>query len=105
MASAEYIEAQFIAAGYAPVRQEFSYPKAVVDVAAFTETAPRPTDYAYGADFYPMDYTGKGDVTARSHPGRHQPGRRPGLGTSGCEADDFTGFTSREYRPDPARLL
>jgi len=91
VASAEYVEAQLIAAGYEPVRQEFSYTKVVVDVAAMAETAPTPTDYTYFDDFYPMDYTGEGDVTAAVTAVDINLGGDL-LGTSGCEASDFTGF-------------
>lgn len=89
--SAEYVEAQLIAAGYTPTRQYFSYPKIIVDVAVMAETAPTPTDYTYFDEFYPMDYTAEADVTAPvTAVDVALEGER--LSTSGCEAADFAGF-------------
>ncbi len=89
--SAEYIESQLQAAGYTTTRQEFSYSKVVVDVAALDVTAPTPASYTYFDEFYPMDFTGQGDVTAPvTAVDVNITGDR--ASTSGCEAEDFAGF-------------
>ena len=91
VASAEYIEDQLQAAGYTTTRQEFSYTKVVVDTAALEVTAPAPEVYAFFDDYYPMDYTGEGDVTADvTAVDVNLVGDR--LGTSGCDAADFAAF-------------
>ncbi len=89
--SAEYVESQLQAAGYTTTRQEFSYNKVVVDVAALDVTAPTPASYTYFDEFYPMDFTGQGDVTAPvTAVDVNITGDR--ASTSGCEAEDFAGF-------------
>jgi Zn-dependent M28 family amino/carboxypeptidase len=91
VASAEYIEAQLDAAGYETTRQPFSYTRVVVDTAALDVVAPTPESYAYFDEFYPMDYTGQGDVTASvTAVDVNLDGDR--ASTSGCEAADFAGF-------------
>jgi len=91
--SAEYIEAKLQHAGYTTTRQEFSYDKTNLDRAEFSQLAPDPVDYALTDQFYPMDFSGEGDVSAPATAvdvnvtGDH-------ASTSGCEAEDFTGFTA-----------
>ncbi len=90
-ASAEYIEAQLQGAGYTTTRQEFTYTKVVVDEAALDVISPDPESYAFFNDFYPMDYTGQGDVTDDvTAVDVNLAGDR--ASTSGCEAADFVGF-------------
>jgi Zn-dependent M28 family amino/carboxypeptidase len=91
VASAEYIEAKLHKAGYTTTRQEFSYDKTNLDEANFSQVAPVATDYVLLDQFYPMDYSGEGDVTAAATAvdvnitGDH-------ASTSGCEAEDFATF-------------
>ncbi|MGM0929762.1 MAG: M20/M25/M40 family metallo-hydrolase [Actinomycetota bacterium] len=90
-ATAQYIEAQLVAAGYTPVRQTFSYERFVLNSADFEQVAPTPTVYASAEDFLGMDYSGSGDVTAPvTAVDVNLAGDR--ASTSGCEAADFAGF-------------
>lgn len=89
--SAEYVEEQLAAAGYEPVRQYFEYDKTVFAAAVLDQVSPTPTTYAFFDEFYPMDYSGEGDVTASvTAVDVNLAGDR--ASTSGCEADDFVGF-------------
>lgn len=91
VASAEYIEQKLQHAGYTTTRQPFSYTKVIVDLAELSQTAPTVVDYAYTTDFYPMDYTASGDVTAVvTAVDVNLAGDR--ASTSGCESEDFAAF-------------
>jgi Zn-dependent M28 family amino/carboxypeptidase len=91
VASAEYVETQLQAAGYETTRQYFEYDKTVFAAAELDQVSPTPTDYTFFDEFYPMDYSGEGDVTASvTAVDVNLAGDR--ASTSGCEADDFTGF-------------
>jgi Zn-dependent M28 family amino/carboxypeptidase len=91
VASAEYVEAKLDKAGYETTRQPFSYDKTNLDEANFAQTAPTPAEYVLLDQFYPMDYSGEGDVTAAvtavdvNITGDHAT-------TSGCEPEDFASF-------------
>ncbi|MDN3481528.1 M28 family peptidase [Arthrobacter sp. APC 3897] len=92
-ASGKYIEDQLRRAGYKPVRQDFSYDQFAVTSEALEQTAPTATVYAAGTDFTTMTYSGAGDVTAPvSAVDINLDGDR--ATTSGCEAEDFTGFAA-----------
>ena len=89
--SAEYVEEQLAASGYETTRQYFEYDKTVFTAAVLDQVAPTPTSYALFDEFYPMDYSGEGDVTAPlTAVDVNLEGDR--ASTSGCEAADFTGF-------------
>ncbi len=89
--SAEYVEKQLKRAGYATSREEFSYDKVNIDRAEFSQLTPDSVDYALEEQFYPMDYSGEGDVTGSlTAVDVNLAGDR--ASTSGCEADDFAGF-------------
>lgn len=91
LASVEYVERQLQQAGYTTVRQPFSYQKVIIDVAALEVTSPNPESFSYYDDYYPMDYSGEGDVTAAvTMVDVNLAGDRSS--TSGCEASDFVGF-------------
>ncbi|HET9871525.1 MAG TPA: M28 family peptidase [Propionibacteriaceae bacterium] len=92
-ASATYIEQQLTAAGYAPVRQRFSYDQFLVSSATLTETAPEAVSFVNETDFFTMSYSGSGDTTA---PVRAVDINLAGdrASTSGCEAADFAGFAA-----------
>jgi Zn-dependent M28 family amino/carboxypeptidase len=93
VASAEYIEGVLHKWGYQTTRQEFSYDKTNLDEANFAQVAPAATEYVLLDQFYPMDYSGEGDVTAAvtavdvNITGDHAT-------TSGCEPEDFATFTA-----------
>ena len=93
VASAEYIEAKLHKAGYTTTRQEFSYDKTNLDAANFEQVAPVATPYVLQDQFFPMDFSGEGDVTAAvtavdvNIVGDHAT-------TSGCEPEDFATFTA-----------
>jgi Zn-dependent M28 family amino/carboxypeptidase len=90
--SAEYIEEQLQAAGYETRRQQFTYDQFLQTAPSILEqTAPNALPYVEGVDFFMMDWSGSGDVTAEVQavdlllpP--------TGGSTSGCEAADFAGF-------------
>ena len=110
-ASVEYIVDRAEAAGYEVSLDEFTY------VASFSEgstpvleeTAPAPQIFvpgsrpAFDGDF--VSFTGSGDVTApvQGVDLVLPPGPAPNTSTSGCEVEDFAGFTPREHRSDPTR--
>jgi len=87
----KYIADQLKRAGYTPQVQNFSfdYWQELSDP-VFAETAPTPATYEPNTDFATLQYAGSGDVTAAA-----QAVDPAGSGVgSGCEAADFTGFTS-----------
>ncbi|GAA1057492.1 aminopeptidase [Agromyces luteolus] len=90
-ASVDYVEGILDAAGYDTWRQPFSYERTDFGDSALQQVAPNAVDYVLGLDFFPMDFSGEGDVTADVVPvdvnltGDH-------ASSSGCEASDFTGF-------------
>jgi Zn-dependent M28 family amino/carboxypeptidase len=91
--SLEYVEETLAAAGYVTQRQEFEYQRVHYETATLEQTAPTPTPYTLLTDFYPMDYTGDGDVTAAVQAvDINLAGDR--ASTSGCESTDFAGFTA-----------
>jgi len=93
-ASADYVASKLQAAGYLVTVQPFDFTffeeliPAVLD-----QVAPGSVSYTYGVDYYTMDYSGSGDVTAlvQAVDLLLPP---TGGSTSGCEATDFTGFTA-----------
>ncbi|MFD1538286.1 M20/M25/M40 family metallo-hydrolase [Nonomuraea guangzhouensis] len=89
--SVNYVVAKLALAGYKPTIQRFAFPyykEATPSV--FAQTAPSPTSYTHGTDYRTLDYSGAGDVTATALAVDPD---ATGLG-SGCEADDFAGFTA-----------
>jgi hypothetical protein len=62
----------------------------------FEKTAPDAQIYAEGSDFFLMDFSGTGDVTAGLQPTNDiviPPGAEPSTSNAGCEPEDVTGFT------------
>jgi len=93
-ASAEYVFNLLDAAGYNVSYQEFQFDFfQELTPATLEQTAPNPEVYGYAVDFFTMDYSGSGDVTA---PVQAVDLLLPPTGgsTSGCEASDFAGFTA-----------
>ena len=93
-ASAAYVKGRLEAAGYTVTEQSFDFPYfQELTPATLEQTAPGAVSYTYGIDFQTMDYSDAGDVTAPVQAVDFQI-PSPGGSTSGCEAGDFTGFTS-----------
>ncbi|MGN6273412.1 MAG: M28 family peptidase [Protaetiibacter sp.] len=92
--SAAYIEKLMKLAGYQTERQPFSYEKVDIDRAEFSQLTPTPTDYVLEDDFYPMDYSGEGDVESAPVTPVDVNLEGDRASTSGCEAEDFAGFTA-----------
>ncbi|MFE5671453.1 M20/M25/M40 family metallo-hydrolase [Agromyces sp. NPDC056523] len=91
-ASLEYVESQLEGAGYTTTRQEFTYERTNFTGTSLSRTSPDPdVQYTLGIDYFPMDFTGGGNVSAPvTAVDVNLVGDR--ASTSGCEADDFTGF-------------
>jgi Zn-dependent M28 family amino/carboxypeptidase len=91
-ASVDYIESLLDDAGYTTARQEFSYERVDFTGSSMARTAPLPTvDYTLGVDYFPMDFSGGGSVTAPvSAVDINLEGDR--ASTSGCEIGDFATF-------------
>lgn len=92
-ASGQYIEQQLRRAGYQPVRQTFSYEQFELTGESLEQVSPDARSYTAGTDYSTMSYSGPGDVTAEVTPvDINLTGNR--AATSGCEPEDFAGFTS-----------
>jgi Zn-dependent M28 family amino/carboxypeptidase len=95
-ASVEYVAGKLRGAGYNVTIQPFSFE-------LFEETAtpileqvtPTAKSYTAGTDFFTMEYSGSGDITApvQGVDLTLPPSPTPSS-TSGCEATDFAGFTA-----------
>ena len=93
-ASVAYVKSKLQGAGYTVTLQPFQFPFfRELTPAVLQQTAPNATSYVYGEDFFTMDYSGSGDVTAdvQAVDLLLPP---TGGSTSGCEASDFAGFTA-----------
>ena len=98
-ASVDYVADMMEAAGYNVTIQPFDYPFfEEIEPAELEQVAPFPTVYPYfdDAGFATMEYSGSGDVTAIAEgvdlilP----PADVANTSTSGCETEDFAGFTA-----------
>ncbi len=95
-ASATYVHAQLVQAGYDVAYQDFAF-LAFTELSppTFAQLSPTPTSYARGQDFATARFSGAGTVQARAQfvdvilPPPAEPGS-----TSGCEAADFANFTA-----------
>jgi len=93
-ASAAYVAELLEAAGYNVSTQPFDFPFfQELSPSELEQTAPGSETYEYLVDFFTMDYSGDGEVTA---PVQAVDLNLPSTGgsTSGCEADDFSDFTA-----------
>ena len=97
-ASVDYVADKMVEAGYEVTIQEFDYPFfEELEPAELEQIAPDPTVYPYFdvTGFATMEYSGSGDVTAIAEgvdlflP----PADAANTSTSGCEPNDFVGFT------------
>ena len=95
--SIEYIAGQLEAAGYEITIQEFLFNSfRELSEPEFDQVSPDPTVYVPGEDFFTAEYSGSGDVTAplQAVDLVLPPGAAASTSNSGCEADDFLGFTA-----------
>jgi Zn-dependent M28 family amino/carboxypeptidase len=86
--STKYVVKQLTKAGYKPTVQDFPFDYFKEKTPAVFEQPGGP-GYTYGTDYDTLDFSGSGDVTAVAE--AIDP-NGAGVG-SGCEADDFAGFT------------
>lgn len=96
-ASAAYVAGQLIAAGYDVEYDPFQFPFFTENADAVLErTAPEAKAYVLTEDFLTMTYSGSGDVTAAVQPVdvAFDAGLPANSSTSGCEPEDFAGFTT-----------
>ncbi len=94
--SADYIARRMKRAGYNIRRQDFEFEAFTEETeATFEQTAPEQEEYVYGEDFATADFSGSGNVTAPVEAVDLvlPPGAEPSTSNSGCEPEDFTGFT------------
>ena len=94
--SIEYIAGQLEAAGYETTIQEFLFNSfRELSAPEFEQVSPDPTLYVPGEQFFTAEYSGSGDVTAPLEAVDLvlPPGEAASTSNSGCEADDFLGFT------------
>jgi Zn-dependent M28 family amino/carboxypeptidase len=91
-ATAEYVRAKLVAAGYSVTVQPFQFVYAGdLTMPELARVSPSPTSFIPGVDFATMAYSGSGNVTA---PLSAVDLQIPAAGTSssGCEPADFAGF-------------
>lgn len=98
-ASVDWVVNQMLAAGYDVTIQSFGYPYfEELAPAVLEQIAPTPTVYPYfdPAGFATMTYSGSRDVTAIAEGVDLMlpPAATANSSTSGCETEDFAGFTS-----------
>jgi Zn-dependent M28 family amino/carboxypeptidase len=95
-ASVDYVVRTLRRAGYRPQVQEFTFPFfQQLTPSTFEQTAPTPTTYAEGTDYFTADFSGSGDVTGALTPvDLTLPPTPEPSSTSGCEPEDFAGFTA-----------
>ncbi len=93
--SVNYVKGRLESAGFQVTVQDFEFPY-FEDQSAFEQTAPTATTYAQGSDFFAAEFSPDADVT-----GTLQavdlvlpPSPEPNGSTSGCEPEDFAGFTA-----------
>lgn len=92
-ASVDYVEELLDEAGYVTERQPFSYERVDFTGSSLAQIAPGSVSYTLGVDYYPMDFSGAGTVSADvTAVDINLAGDR--ASTSGCEAADFAGFTA-----------
>ena len=96
-ASIDYLEETLLAAGYEVTVQDFLFNSfRELSEPEFDRVSPDPEVYANGVDFFTAEYSGSGDVTAPLEAVDLvlPPGAEASTSNSGCEAEDFAGFTA-----------
>ncbi len=92
LASVEYIENLLILAGYVVTRDNFDFIKFTKDSGAFSQVLPDEIEYVEEKDFEVMSFSPAGTLTGSVESVDLDLG--PGnASTSGCEIEDFGGFT------------
>lgn len=93
-ASVDYVVERMTAAGYDVTIDPFDFDffEETADP-VFEQVSPDPTTYVEQTDFATMTFSGSGDVTAQVE-AVDLSIASPADSTSGCEPDDYTGFTS-----------
>lgn len=94
--SIELLAGLLATAGYDVTRQEFEFNSfRELSEPVFERVSPDPVTYTPGMDFSTAEYSGSGDVTAplQAVDLSLPPGSDENTSTSGCEPEDFTGFT------------
>ncbi|HEU0182996.1 MAG TPA: M20/M25/M40 family metallo-hydrolase [Agromyces mariniharenae] len=91
-ASLAYVKQQLEGAGYTTTVQTFSYERTDFTGTSMSQVSPNPDSYTLGVDYFPMDFTGGGNLVDV-----HVTAVDVNLGgdrasTSGCEATDFGAF-------------
>jgi Zn-dependent M28 family amino/carboxypeptidase len=96
MRSVHYVKNQLEDAGYRVTVQRFRFDRFVENTApVFEQVTPNDKTYAEETDFFTMDYSGSGDVTANVQEvtnNQFPPAAEPSS-AAGCEAADFADFT------------
>jgi Zn-dependent M28 family amino/carboxypeptidase len=96
-ASVAYVVGQLEPLGYIVTVQEFDYIAfRELSPAELEQISPNPTTYIYAVDFFTMDYSASGEVTAplQAVDLVLPPGGADNTSSSGCETSDFASFTS-----------
>jgi Zn-dependent M28 family amino/carboxypeptidase len=96
-ASADYVADKLNAAGYQVTRQEFAFDAfSEPEDPVFERVSPGPKVYANPGDFVTMEFSGSGEVSAPLQATNDiviPPGATASTSDSGCEPEDFDGFT------------
>lgn len=95
-ASVDYIADALEEAGYLVTRQDFAFNSFTeLSTPEFERISPDPETYVAGTDFFTAEYSGSGNVTAPLEAVDLvlPPGTSANTSTSGCDSEDFTGFT------------
>lgn len=95
-ASVDYIADALEEAGYLVTRQDFTFNSFTeLSTPEFERISPDPETYVAGTDFFTAEYSGSGNVTAPLEAVDLvlPPGTSANTSTSGCDSEDFTGFT------------
>ena len=95
-ASVDYVVERLEDAGYHPDVQEFTFPFfQQLSASTFEQITPDPALYVEGTDYFTADFSGSGDVTGVLSPvDLTLPPTPEPSSTSGCEPEDFAGFTA-----------
>jgi Zn-dependent M28 family amino/carboxypeptidase len=94
----DYIASTMNKTGWTVRKQPFEFPffQELSDP-TFQRVSPDPATFVKGTDYQTMDYSGSGDVTGTVQPVDvivpMDPANPPSTSNSGCEPEDFNGFT------------
>ena len=95
--SVDYVAELLEAAGYEVTQQDFTFNSFTeLSEPVFEQVAPNAVTYTPNVDFYTAEYSGSGDVTAALEAVDLvlPPGPEASTSNSGCEPEDFAGFTA-----------